>query len=53
MPSDSGRYPGPDESVHLFLLTSELEDGALDLVPEVFVRVDADPYLWYWSSVLA
>ncbi|RPA90155.1 hypothetical protein L873DRAFT_1795647 [Choiromyces venosus 120613-1] len=37
MPSDATRYPRADRSVHLFLLTSQLDDGAIDLLPEVFM----------------
>jgi len=37
MPSDPTRYPRADRSVHLFLLTSQLDDGAIDLLPEVFM----------------
>jgi len=37
MPSDQTRYPRADRSVHLFLLTSQLDDGAIDLLPEVFM----------------
>ncbi|CAZ83056.1 unnamed protein product [Tuber melanosporum] len=37
MPSDGTRYSRADRSVHLFLLTSQLDDGAIDLLPEVFM----------------
>lgn len=37
MPSDPTRYPRADRNVHLFLLTSQLDDGAIDLLPEVFM----------------
>ncbi|KAG0633533.1 hypothetical protein HOY80DRAFT_1104625 [Tuber brumale] len=37
MPSDTTRYPRADRSVHLFLLTSQLDDGAIDLLPEVLM----------------
>jgi len=37
MPSNLTRYPRADKSVHLFLLTSQLGDVAIDLLPEVFV----------------
>ena len=37
MPSDPTRYPRADRSTHLFLLTSQLDDGAIDLLPEVFM----------------
>jgi len=35
--SEPTRYPGADRSVHLCLLTSQLGDGAIDLVPEVLM----------------
>jgi len=37
MPSDRERYLRADRSVHLFLLTSQLDDGAIYLLPEVFM----------------
>lgn len=37
MPSDPTRYPGADRSVQLFLLTSQPDDGGIDLIPEVFM----------------
>ncbi|CUS14992.1 unnamed protein product [Tuber aestivum] len=37
MPSDATRYPRAERSAHLFLLTSQLNDGAIDLLPEVFM----------------
>ena len=38
MPSNPTRYPLADKSVDLFSLTSRLGDGAIDLLPEVFVE---------------
>jgi len=37
-PSDPTRYPRADRSVHLYLLTFQLDDGAIDLLLEVFMR---------------
>ena len=37
MPSDSTRYPRRHGSVHIFLLTSQVDDGAIDSLPEVFI----------------
>ncbi|PWW77832.1 hypothetical protein C7212DRAFT_362443 [Tuber magnatum] len=37
MPSDATKYPRPGRSAHLLLLTSQLDDGAIDLLPEVFM----------------
>ena len=37
-PSNPPRYPQADESVYLFLWTYQLADGAIDLLPEVFIR---------------
>jgi len=37
MPSDTKRYQRADEIVHLFLLTSQLDHGAIDLPPEVIM----------------
>jgi len=34
MPSNPTKYLREDRSVHLFLLTSQLDDGAIDLLPE-------------------
>ena len=36
-PSDPARYRRADRSIHLFLLTFQLDDGAIDLVPEVLI----------------
>ena len=38
MPPSPTRYPGVEKSVHLFLLTSQLGDGAIDTLPEVFAK---------------
>ena len=37
MPSDLTRCSREDNSVYLFLLTSQIDDGAIDLLPEVFM----------------
>ena len=41
MPSDPTRYPGADRSAHAFSLTSQLDDGAIDLVPGWCVLLSA------------
>jgi len=38
IPPNLTRYLGADRNVNLFLLTSHPEDGAIDLLPEVFVE---------------
>jgi len=37
-PVDPKRYPRADRSVHLYLLTFQLDDGAIDLLLEVFMQ---------------
>jgi len=37
-PSNPTRYPRADRSVHLYLVTFQLEDGGIDLLLEVFMR---------------
>jgi len=37
-PSDPTRYPRADRSVHLYLLILQLDDRAIDLLLEVFMR---------------
>jgi len=37
MPLSLTIYRSEDRSVYLFVLTSQLDDGAIDLLPEVFV----------------
>jgi len=38
IPPNLRRYLGADRDVNLFQLNSQLEDGAIDLLPEVFVE---------------
>ena len=38
IPSGSTRYSRGDRSVHLFLLTSQVDDGPMGLLPELFMR---------------
>ena len=37
MSSEPTRYARDDRSVHSFLLTTQLDDGAIDLLSEVFI----------------
>ena len=37
MPSEQTRYAQEDRSVYFFLLTTQLGDGAIDLLSEVFL----------------
>lgn len=39
IPSDSRRYSRGGRSLHLFLLTSQVDDELLDLLPAVFMRL--------------